>query len=620
MARLRYAFDTTMSRGVSALIIYLGLIVAIAVALFAVVVHIFDLGPTNNPIRTAYNALLHTIDTGTIAGDTGTGYEIAALFITIVGLFLFSAFIGILATVLDEQLTNLRKGRSLVLETGHALILGWSERVFTIISELAIANESEGRKRPSIVVLADRDKVEMEDTIRERVPALRGTRVVCRTGRPTSVADLELVAHRDAASVIVLGLEADEQPDAGVVKAILALTTDVDVVDTNGRHIVAEIEDAANIPVARLAGGEGIVLVDKPETISRLIVQTSRQLGASAVYQELLDFDGEEIYMRIDPALAGRTYRDALHAYETCTVIGLLRADGGVKLNVPPDTVLAAGDAVIAIALDNSELDLGASAAGAIDEQRIVDAAPTAPVSDATLVLGYNHRAPIVLSELADYAGPDSRVVVVADVAAEHVALPASNGLPVSYTRGSTTDRAVLDGLDIPTYDRVIVLAYSDDLDIQQADARSLVTLLHLRDIAERTGGEFTIVSELLDPDNADLARTADVDDIIVSDQVLSLMLAQLSQNRHLADVFGELFQADGAEVYLRPAGRYATGDVSFATLVEAAARRGETAIGYRDAAHSHDPDESFGVIVNPPKSARIQVADGDRLIVLAEE
>ena len=106
LARLRYAFDTTMSRGVSALIIYLGLIVAVAVVLFAVVVHIFDLGPTNNPIRTAYNALLHTIDTGTIAGDTGTGYEIAALFITIVGLFLFSAFIGILATVLDEQLTN----------------------------------------------------------------------------------------------------------------------------------------------------------------------------------------------------------------------------------------------------------------------------------------------------------------------------------------------------------------------------------------------------------------------------------------------------------------------------------------------------------------------------------
>ncbi len=195
MARLRYAFDTTMSRGVSALIIYLGLIVAVAVVLFAVVVHIFDLGPTNNPIRTAYNALLHTIDTGTIAGDTGTGYEIAALFITIVGLFLFSAFIGILATVLDEQLTNLRKGRSLVLETGHALILGWSPA--GVLDHLrALDRQRERGRRPSIVVLADRDKVEMEDTIR----AARAGRCAARgssaaPASPINLADLELVAH-----------------------------------------------------------------------------------------------------------------------------------------------------------------------------------------------------------------------------------------------------------------------------------------------------------------------------------------------------------------------------------------------------------------------------------------
>ena len=118
-------------------------------------------------------------------------------------------------------------------------------------------------------------------------------------------------------------------------------------------------------------------------------------------------------------------------------MIGLLRADGGVKLNLPPDTVFEAGDAVIAIALDNSELDVAIPAAGAIDDsgssrlprprpcptRRSCSATTTAPRSSA---------------ELADYAGPDSRVVVVADVAPERVALPTSNGLGVSYTQGST--------------------------------------------------------------------------------------------------------------------------------------------------------------------------------------
>ena len=42
----------------------------------------------------------------------------------------------------------------------------------------------------------------------------------------------------------------------------------------------------------------------------------------------------------------------------------------------------------------------------------------------------------------------------------------------------------------------------SDELDAHEADARSLVTLLHLRDISQKTGAQFTIVSEIrLEPE-----------------------------------------------------------------------------------------------------------------------
>ena len=52
--------------------------------------------------------------------------------------------------------------------------------------------------------------------------------------------------------------------------------------------------------------------------------------------------------------------------------------------------------------------------------------------------------------------------------------------------QGDTTDRATLDALEPQRFDHVIVLCYSDALDAQRADARTLVTLLHLRDIADR--------------------------------------------------------------------------------------------------------------------------------------
>ena len=55
-----------------------------------------------------------------------------------------------------------------------------------------------------VAILADRDKVEMEDEIRARLGSLGRLRVVCRTGSPTEPADLELVNPQAAASVLVL--------------------------------------------------------------------------------------------------------------------------------------------------------------------------------------------------------------------------------------------------------------------------------------------------------------------------------------------------------------------------------------------------------------------------------
>jgi hypothetical protein len=159
-------------------------------------------------------------------------------------------------------------------------------------------------------------------------------------------------------------------------------------------------------------------------------------------------------------------------------------------------------------------------------------------------------------------------------------------------------------------------MGYSDALDSHRASARSLLTLLHVHDIVLRGGTNVAVVSEVIDMQDTELTTVAGVDDIVVSDEVLSLLLTQIAENRHLADVFDKLLQADGPEVYMRPLDRYVTGGpITFATLIAAASRRAETAIGYRRAmAGGH------GVTLNPPKSAVFPVEPGDRLIVLAEE
>jgi hypothetical protein len=187
--------------------------------------------------------------------------------------------------------------------------------------------------------------------------------------------------------------------------------------------------------------------------------------------------------------------------------------------------------------------------------------------------------------------------------------------------QGDPTNRRMLDALRIPAYHHVITLGDTDHLDPQQADAHTLVTLLHLRDISEQQGDTFSIVSEMADMRNRTLAEVTKADDFIVSDRLVSLMLSQISENKELAGVFQDLFDPEGAELYLKPIEEYVEpgATVNFYTVVKAASQRNETVVGYRVAAEGNDPGKAYGVLLNPVKSGMIAFAPGDQVIVLAE-
>jgi len=111
-------------------------------------------------------------------------------------------------------------------------------------------------------------------------------------------------------------------------------------------------------------------------------------------------------------------------------------------------------------------------------------------------------------------------------------------------------------------------------------------------------------------------------DDVIVSERLVALALAQIAENEHVLSVFGDLLTPGGADIYLKPAADYVVCDrpVDFYTVVESARRRGQTAIGYRLLSEAGAPDRAFGVHVNPDKTATVTFAANDRIIVLAQE
>ncbi|UXI67944.1 CASTOR/POLLUX-related putative ion channel [Tahibacter amnicola] len=627
---LRYRFENTLSKGAIAIIGWLALVSSVIVILAALVMAIF--GILKDPadpasefglVEGAWQGLMHAIDAGNLAGDSGWALRILMFVVTIAGIFLVSILIGTITSGLEARLTELRKGRSRVIETHHTLILGWSSKVYSIIGELLIANENQ--KKPRIVILSMRDKVEMEDDIRVKFPSTRNTQIICRHGNPLDLDDLAVVDPHSARSIVVLAPEEDN-PDIYVIKSVLAITNNPER-KSSPYHIVAEIRDAKNLEAAALVGGDEAIYVQGEDLIARVTAQTCRQSGLSVVYTELLDFDGAEIYFKAEPALTGKSYREAINSYEDSTLIGIMRANGEALINPPMKTRLENGDQIIAISEDDDTINLSRGATPPVDRSVILPPAKTESAPERTLILGWNEKAEAIVRELDNYVAPGSELVVLCrrDGAREGLlALSKKLGSQrqrLRFADGDITDRATLDALNVPSFAHIILLSYTQ-LPIQEADAQTLITLLHLRNIAETSGKRLSIVSEMMDMRNRSLAQVAKADDYIVSDKLVSLMLSQLSENKHLDKVFRNLFSSEGSEIYIRPIKQYVrtNKDVDFYTLIEAAALRGETAIGYRLMANADDRENGYGVRVNPRKSEKVRFGVDDQLIVLAED
>jgi len=619
--RARYILDNWMSKGTPALIALLALATFGFIVVWVLVVTVFTLLPEDlrslGPAQRIWYGLMRAMDAGALGGDAGSwSFLIANLGITVAGLFILSALIGVLNAGLEQKLTELRRGRSRVIERDHVVVLGWNASVFTVVSELVTANEN--RRDACITILSPLEKAEMEDAIRDRVPDTKSTRVVCRSGSTTELADLAMVNVNASRAILALSPEIDD-PDVHVIKTMLAVLHAPDR-RTTPSHLVAELRSEKNSGIAKMVGRDEAEIVLAGDLISRITVQTCRQSGLSIVHTELLDFGGDEIYFGETDRLVGRKFGDILNLFPHSSVIGLRTHDGPVVLP-ELDRRIEPGDRVIAIAADDDAV-LAALEPHPVDESAICMPERVPAVPETTLVLGWNSRFRSIVSGLDAYVAPGSELVVVAhvDIDGELETIRGEvKNVTVVSRKSDMTDRETLDTLDVGRFDHVIVLG-DEEVDAERSDSRVLVTLLHLREIGQRIGKDLAIVSEMRDVRNRRLAEVTDADDFIVSDKLVSLMMCQVAENKELHAVLADLFDPDGAEIYLKPATDYVVPEttVEFATLVESAKRRGEIAIGYRVEARARDASAAYGVRVNPPKAERVALGASDKLIVVA--
>jgi hypothetical protein len=133
--RLAYRLDVLFSNHsfIKPLALFMATVLLIAVGGMA----LFGVGG-ENLADALWRAWTYIADSGNHADSTGIGPRLVSVFISFGGMLIFALMLGLVSDAISEKVDSLRKGKSEVIEHDHTLILGWSDKLVSPWSQLAL--------------------------------------------------------------------------------------------------------------------------------------------------------------------------------------------------------------------------------------------------------------------------------------------------------------------------------------------------------------------------------------------------------------------------------------------------------------------------------------------------
>ncbi|KAL3814522.1 hypothetical protein ACJIZ3_015790 [Penstemon smallii] len=585
-------------------------------------------------------------DSGNHADRVGTGPRIVSVSISSGGMLIFAMMLGLVSDAISEKVDSLRKGKSEVIESSHILILGWSDKLGSLLKQLAIANKSIGGG--VIVVLAERDKEEMEMDIAKLEFDLMGTSVICRSGSPLILADLKKVSVSKARAIIVLASDENaDQSDARALRVVLSLTG---VKEGLRGHVVVEMSDLDNEPLVKLVGGELIETVVAHDVIGRLMIQCALQPGLAQIWEDILGFENAEFYIKRWPEMDGRPFEEVLVSFPDAIPCGVKVAAEGGKIKINPDDkyVLREGDEILVIAEDDDTYAPGPLPKVRKGLSRRTTDPPKFP--EKILFCGWRRDIDDMIMVLEALLSPGSELWMLNEVPEKDREKKLTDGgldilglvnLKLVHREGNAVIRRHLESLPLETFDSILILADESVEDsIVQSDSRSLATLLLIRDIQskrlpykdtkplplrhsgfsqsswiremQQASDKSIIISEILDSRTRNLVSVTRISDYVLSNELVSMALAMVAEDKQINRVLEELFAEEGSEMCIKPAEFYLYDqeELCFYDIMVRGRPRGEIVIGYRIATTER-------AVINPVDKSTLRKWSIDDVLVV---
>ena len=561
-------FDRALLSGSFSAVIMLFIGTAVLIFVGSAVVRISGIHATRdhlNFVDSMWEILQRAIDPGQLANEAAWSSRLVLLTVTIFGLLLVSTLISIINSTLERRIESVRRGRRPVHLHRHIVIVGWNDAASKLMEELAVAR-IEGVDI-SVVVFTDNDPIELldyitehiqrEDEIDQKTDTARNVSswLTVRRARGDKTNDLlELGRIDEARALICLLNEKNEHRNTRIILATLAalqLPSSKRRVENDPLEVVVQFDSeelAARfkrridkvVEARRDVYGSLLDLqVVTPALVrNKVEVNVVRSKGLSAVYKDLLDLTGDEIY-QAKTQHPGLKF-GSLIAANGCIPIGFAR---GSEVDLWPAWDEEVGDRSVVVLGQSMQTVQNYMASWEGITPSLTVGVRTGRASSATpehyLFVGQNAWLPGLIQELSAVVPPHSTGTLLVHAHEEVQRLPVFAGNNVDIVVRSILNEPLDSDEFISKFDHVIVLA-DHNVDDEESDSKVLTDVLACRVHLETRQNSFqpvTVVAELRQRASKHIAAVRMADDLLVSEALTACAMAQFAlypENNHV--------------------------------------------------------------------------------------
>lgn len=373
-----------------------------------------------------------------------------------------------------------------------------------------------------------------------------------------------------------------------------------------------------------------------------------------------MGFEGSEFYFEEWPELLGKTFYEIVCRFDDAVPIGVKSSrNGKVYINPKNDHMINKGDKILVLAEDNDSYSVNDGSFKAKHVRAVPKLSSETNQLERILFCGWRRDMADMIKQLDEYLEEGSELWLFNMVPAkERVTLLRDKGnkedmelknLKIFNVVGNpvirrdlnrvhavdNNDKETGESITLDQFDSILILAdavaIENGANMMSCDSRSLSSLLIIQDIQKKMyeqnvkkfGKQVTPfpcspISEILDSRTKSLLSVANCKGYIMSNQIISSVIAQVSEEKDINTVLREILTAEGSETYIRPVSRYIDlkkeTEMSFWDISLRARQHREVAVGFKP--ENLDFKQAAHLIINPPnKSANRKWAPGDVIV-----